>query len=46
MQLMLSRRRGVIIVPIANPINIHVSLFSLATAHRAMSAGTQMPGAA
>jgi hypothetical protein len=37
MQLMLSRRRGVIIVPIANPINIHVSLFSLTGAHRAMN---------
>ena len=35
-----------VIVSTSNAIDVYVSLFSVAGAHRAMSSGTQMPGVA
>ena len=35
-----------VIVSTSNAIDVYVSLFSVARAHRAMSSGTQMPGVA
>jgi hypothetical protein len=40
------RLRAAVILSIANVINMYASVLSAAGAHRAMSSGTQMPGAA